>query len=93
MKSRTAYPKSRAKREGLPRAGAVARWLRPKESRTLALIICDDHNVDGEADGVVAAAARKLMLTDSKPDAIAAEKEIIAFGKIHRECNIRILAG
>ncbi len=59
----------------------------------MAFIICDDHNLDVEAEEIDAAAARKLMLTDSKPDATAAEKEIIAFGKIHRECNIRILAG
>ncbi|HEY6419269.1 MAG TPA: hypothetical protein VIX59_09715 [Candidatus Binataceae bacterium] len=59
----------------------------------MAFIICDDHNLDVEADGVDAAAAKKLMLTDAKADASAAEKEIIAFGKVHRECNIRILAG
>jgi hypothetical protein len=34
-----------------------------------------------------------LMLTDEKPGATAAEKEIIEFGKTHRHCNIRILAG
>jgi hypothetical protein len=59
----------------------------------MAFIICDDHNLDVEADGVDPAAAKKLMLTDAKPDATPAEKEIIEFGKIHRDCNIRILAG
>jgi hypothetical protein len=59
----------------------------------MAFIICDDHNLDVEADEVDPAAARKLMLTDSKPDATPAEKQIIEFGKVHRECNIRILAG
>jgi hypothetical protein len=59
----------------------------------MAFIICDDHNLDVEADGVDPVTAKKLMLTDAKPDATAAEKEIIEFGKIHRDCNIRILAG
>ncbi|MDO8431562.1 MAG: hypothetical protein Q7S58_04040 [Candidatus Binatus sp.] len=59
----------------------------------MAFIICDDHNLDVEADGVDPAAARQLMLTDAKVDANAAEKEIIEFGKHHRDCNIRILAG
>jgi hypothetical protein len=34
-----------------------------------------------------------LMLTDAKPDATPLEKEIIEFGRVHRKCNIRILAG
>src|SRR5579885_3012490 len=59
----------------------------------MAFIICDDHNLDVEADGVDNAAAKQLMLTDSKSDATPIEKEIIEFGKIHRNCNIRILAG
>jgi hypothetical protein len=59
----------------------------------MAFIICDDHNLDVEADGVDNAVAKQLMLTDTKPDATAVEKEIIEFGKTHRHCNIRILAG
>ncbi len=59
----------------------------------MAFIICDDHNVDVEADGVDNAVAKQLMLIDAKPGASAIEKEIIEFGKIHRHCNIRILAG
>jgi hypothetical protein len=59
----------------------------------MAFIICDDHNLDVEADGVDNAVAKQLMLTDSKPGATAIEKEIIEFGKTHRNCNIRILAG
>ncbi len=59
----------------------------------MAFIMCDDHQIDVEADGVDPAAAKKLMLTDTKPDANAAEREVIEFGKIHRDCNIRILAG
>ena len=59
----------------------------------MAFIICDDHNLDVEADGIDNVAAKQLMLIDTKPDATATEKEIIEFGKKHRECNIRILAG
>ena len=35
----------------------------------MAFIICDDHNLDVEADGVDNAVAKQLMLTDAKPDA------------------------
>jgi hypothetical protein len=59
----------------------------------MAFIICDDHNLDVEADGVDNVAAKQLMLIDAKPNATATEKEIIDFGKKHRDCNIRILAG
>ena len=59
----------------------------------MAFIICDDHQLDVEADGIDEPTARKLMFADSKPDANAIEKEIIEFGKHHRECNIRIMAG
>jgi hypothetical protein len=58
----------------------------------MAFIICDDHNLDVEAEGVDNAAAKQLMLTDSKPGALPIEQEIIEFGKVHRHCNIRILA-
>jgi len=59
----------------------------------MAFIICDDHNLDVEADGIDAAAAKQLMLSESKPDSTRAEREVIEFGKKHRDCNIRILAG
>jgi hypothetical protein len=59
----------------------------------MAFIICDDHNIDVEADGIDNAVAKQLMLTDSKPGVTALEKEIIEFGLKHRNCNIRILAG
>ncbi len=58
----------------------------------MAFIICDDHNQSIEADDIDAAQAKQLMLTD-KPGASAAEKEVIDFGKSHRDCNIRILPG
>ena len=59
----------------------------------MAFIICDDHNLDVEADGIDNPVAKQLMLVDAKPDASPLEKEIIEFGRVHRNCNIRILAG
>lgn len=59
----------------------------------MAFIICDDHNLSVEADEVDAAAARKLMFTESKAGASREEAEIMEFGKHHRDCNIRILPG
>jgi hypothetical protein len=58
----------------------------------MAFIICDDHNLSVEADEMDAAAARQYMLTDSKPNPTPIEKEVIEFGRVHRDCNIRILA-
>ena len=58
----------------------------------MAFIICDDHNLSVEADGMDPAAAKQNMLSDSKPNPTAIEKEVIDFGRVHRECNIRILA-
>ena len=46
----------------------------------MAFIICDDHNLDVEADGIDNAVAKQLMLTDAKPGATPIEKEIIEFG-------------
>lgn len=57
----------------------------------MAFIICDDHNLSIEADEIDAAQARQLALAGGKPGATAAEKEIIEFGKEHRDCNVRIL--
>ncbi|HYB91659.1 MAG TPA: hypothetical protein VEC38_11510 [Candidatus Binataceae bacterium] len=59
----------------------------------MPFIMCDDHNVDVEVDDIDAATAKQLMLTDSKPNATRAEKELIEFGKVHRDCNIRIVPG
>jgi hypothetical protein len=58
----------------------------------MAFIICDDHNLSVEADGMDPAAAKQNMLTDSKPNPTAIEKEVIEFGRVHRDCNIRILS-
>ncbi len=57
----------------------------------MSFIICDDHDSSVEAENIDAAQARQLMLTDSKPGASPAEKEIINFGRTHRHCNVRIL--
>ncbi len=59
----------------------------------MAFIVCDDHNLSVEADDVDAAQAKQLMFAESKPGASRDEQEIIEFGRKHRECNIRILAG
>jgi hypothetical protein len=58
----------------------------------MAFIICDDHNLSVEADGMDATAARRCMLTESVSKPSAIEQEVIDFGKVHRECNIRVLA-
>ena len=58
----------------------------------MAFIICDDHNLSVEADGMDPAAAKQNMLIDSKPNPTPIEKEVIEFGRVHRDCNIRILS-
>jgi hypothetical protein len=58
----------------------------------MAFIICDDHNLSLEADGIDPAAARKLMLTEPRANPSAVERELFEFGRQHRDCNIRILA-
>jgi hypothetical protein len=58
----------------------------------MAFIFCDDHNLSVEADGIDPATARKHMLSDPIPNPTAIEREVIEFGKVHRECNIRIQA-
>jgi hypothetical protein len=58
----------------------------------MAFIMCDDHHVSVEADGIDPATARKLMLTEPKPNPTAVEQEVIDFGSVHRECSIRVLS-
>ena len=59
----------------------------------MAFIMCDDHNLSIEADGMDPMAAKRLMLgADTKPDPTPVEKQIIEFGKTHRDCNLRVLA-
>jgi hypothetical protein len=59
----------------------------------MAFIICDDHQLDVEADGVDETVAKQLMLTEAKTDATPIEQEIIEFGRGHRHCAIRIMKG
>lgn len=58
----------------------------------MAFIMCDDHNLSVEADGIDPAAARVLMLSEPTATPTPIEKELNEFGRTHRECNIRILA-
>jgi hypothetical protein len=58
----------------------------------MAFIMCDSHGLSVEADGIDPATARKLMLTEPAPNPTSIELELIEFGKVHRDCNIRILA-
>lgn len=59
----------------------------------MAFIICDDHQLDVEAEGVDETVAKQLMLTEAKTDATPIEREIIEFGRGHRHCAIRIMKG
>jgi hypothetical protein len=59
----------------------------------MAFIVCDDHNLSVEADAIDPAAARQLMFAEKKTGATKDEQDIIEFGKQHRQCNIRIMAG
>jgi hypothetical protein len=58
----------------------------------MAFIMCDDHNLSVEADGIDPATARRIMLTEPGPNPSATDRELVEFGKVHRECNIRVLA-
>jgi hypothetical protein len=58
----------------------------------MAFIMCDDHNLSVEADGIDPSAARRLMLSEPKANPTPIEQEIIEFGQKHRNCNLRVLA-
>ena len=58
----------------------------------MAFIMCDDHNLSVEADGIDPSAARSLMLTKPKTNPTPIEQEVIEFGQQHRDCNLRVLA-
>lgn len=59
----------------------------------MAFIMCDDHNLSIEADGMDPTAAKRLMLgAEAMPDSTPLEKQIIDFGRTHRDCNLRVLA-
>ena len=58
----------------------------------MAFIMCDDHNLSVEADGIDPPTARRLMLSEPKANPTASEQEVIEFGENHRDCNLRVLA-
>jgi hypothetical protein len=58
----------------------------------MAFIMCDDHNLSVEADGIDPMTARKLMLSEPKPNPTPTEQEVIEFGKQHRDFSLRVLA-
>ena len=58
----------------------------------MAFIMCDDHNLSVEADGIDPPTARRLMVTEAKPNSTPVEQEVIEFGRTHRGCSIRVLA-
>jgi hypothetical protein len=58
----------------------------------MAFIMCDDHNLSVEADGIDPLAARRLILSEPKANPTPIEQEVIDFGRIHRNCNLRVLA-
>ena len=58
----------------------------------MAFVMCDDHNLSVEADGIDPATARKLMLSEAAANSTTIERELHEFGHHHRECNIRVLA-
>jgi len=57
----------------------------------MAFIMCDDHNLSVEADGMDVATAKQNLLGEPKPKPSATEKELNEFGRAHRECNLRIV--
>jgi hypothetical protein len=69
---------------------AITFWR--EDYRLMAFIMCDDHNLSVEADGIDPLTARKLMLSEPKPNPTPVEREVIEFGRKHRECNLRVLA-
>jgi hypothetical protein len=57
----------------------------------MAFVMCDDHNLSVEADGMDLATAKHNMLGDPKLNPTPIEKELNEFGRTHRECNLRIV--
>lgn len=57
----------------------------------MAFVMCDDHNLSVEADGMDVATAKQTMLGEPRPNPTAIEKELQEFGRTHRECNLRIV--
>lgn len=57
----------------------------------MAFIMCDDHNLSVEADGMDVATAKQNLLGEPKPNPTPMEKELNEFGRVHRECNLRLI--
>jgi hypothetical protein len=57
----------------------------------MAFIMCDDHSVSVEADGMDVATAKQTALGDPKSNPTPIEKEVIEFGRVHRDCNLRVV--
>jgi hypothetical protein len=57
----------------------------------MAFVMCDDHSLSVEADGMDVATAKQTMLGEPKPNPTAIEKELNDFGHTHRDCNLRIV--
>ena len=50
----------------------------------MAFVMCDDHNLSVEADGMDVATAKQTMLGEPKPNPTAIEEELHEFGRAHR---------
>ncbi len=59
----------------------------------MAFVFCDDHHQSVEADVIDPASARRLLMGESMPKPTPAETELAEFGRIHRDCNLRIVPG
>ena len=64
-----------------------------KERLRMAFVFCDDHNQSVEADDIDPASARRLLIGESKPNSTPAETELAEFGRVHRDCNLRVVSG
>jgi hypothetical protein len=58
----------------------------------MAFIMCDDHNLSVEADGMDVATAKRHLLGEPGPNQTPIEKELSEFGRAHRDCNLRVVA-
>ena len=59
----------------------------------MAFVFCDDHNASVEADDLDPAAARRLLMGQGGANPTPAEAELLEFGRVHRDCNLRVVAG
>jgi hypothetical protein len=57
----------------------------------MAFIMCDDHNLSIEADDMDVATVKQNLLGEPKPNPTPIEKELNDFGRVHRDCNLRVV--